>query len=107
MPLVRSEDHAHFLQPGNRGGGIFNDKAGGLRVAQTGAGHQGVLDVLIKRILWPQNGGNATLGTSTGAVLQGIFGEHGNAACLSQMQRCTQTCQATANDQYIKVQGRV
>ena len=58
---------------------MLHHKAGGGRVGQAGAGHQGVVHVGLKAVALGQHRGNAALRPGAGAVAHGALGDHRHA----------------------------
>ena len=72
---IAGERHALLDQPFDRGPAVLHDEAGGLFVAQPGAGDQGVADVRLDRVVVRQHGGDAALRPVAGAVQQSALGD--------------------------------
>ena len=100
-PLGRKR-HAQFLQPGDGGGCVFHGELRGLQVAQSGAGHQGVVHMGGVAVAFGQHRGDATLGPVAGAVGDAAFGDHRHAMGRRQAQRRGQAGQAAADDEDVK-----
>ena len=103
--LVAGERHALRDQPFNGLAAMRHDEAGRGLVAQSGAGDQRVLHVLVMAVMRVEHGRNTALRPVTGAVTQRAFGDHDHLAVLRKMQGDGQTGQAAADDGDIEFHG--
>jgi len=88
-------------EPADQGRAALDDEADGRRVAQSGAGLQGVLDVGFEAVLRVEHRRDAALGVVAAALGDGALGEHGDAAMAGEFQRQAQPGGAAADHQYI------
>ena len=105
--FVARERHAARHQPFDRVLGMFDDKARRRGIVQTGAGDDGVFDVIVGGIVVGDRRGNTALRPIAGAVDELLFGNQRDAfAAFGQAQRDGHTGQTAADDDDIKTLHR-
>ncbi|MCY1235593.1 hypothetical protein D9M72_482150 [compost metagenome] len=103
--LVARERHAAVDQPLDRLAPVLHDKAGCLFVAQSCAGNERVLRVLVMAVAGIQHGGDAALCPVAGALRHGALAEDDNPVGVGQLQRDRKAGQPAADDGDIEIHG--
>ena len=104
--LVAGEGHALLDQPFDGFAPVLHDVAGGRLVAQAGAGHQGVGDVLVVAVARIEHGGDAALRPVAGAVEELAFRNDRNPLGLREVQGHRQAGQTAADNSDVKFHGK-
>jgi len=105
LALVLGELGAHLAQPADGLGRVLDREAGRGRVAQAGAGDEGVLHMGLEAVVVGQHGRNAALGPAARAVGDGALGQDGDLQMGGQQQGGAQAGQAAADDDDIEAAG--
>ena len=101
--FVAGKGHALCDQPFDRRASLGHDGPRCRLVAQAGAGHQGIGDVLVMAVMRVQHRGDAALGPVTGAVAECTFGNYDNFAGIREVERNGKAGQTAADNSDIKV----
>src|SRR5450830_1910836 len=97
--------HALFDEPFNGCAAMFDNETGGVGIAQSGAGNQGIGDVLIMAVARVEHDGNTALGPVAGTVEQLTFRDDDDSFLFSKMQGNRQTGKAAAEGGNIGFHG--
>eukprot|EP01022_Parablepharisma_sp_SALTPOND_P004214 TRINITY_DN118_c5_g1_i1.p1 TRINITY_DN118_c5_g1~~TRINITY_DN118_c5_g1_i1.p1 ORF type:complete len:1641 (+),score=478.48 TRINITY_DN118_c5_g1_i1:3715-8637(+) len=104
--VVTGEGHALGNEPFDGLAPVLDDVAGRCFIAQAGAGHQGVIDVLGMAVARIQHRGDAALGPVAGPIQQFALGDDHDLILLGKMESYGETGQAAADDGDIALHDR-
>ncbi len=102
---VTGELHALVEEPADAGRAMFHHQFHPLRVAQAGAGLQGILDVGIHGVIGVEDRRDAALGVVGTALAQFTLGNHGDGDEFRQAQSQAEARCAAAEDENVETMG--
>ena len=97
------EGHSLFDQPFNRTPSVLDDKAGGRRVVQMGAGIKGVANMGFDGIPAIEHGGNPPLRPGRGTDFDAAFADDGNAFRGGKSKSGRLTGQSATDDKDVEM----
>jgi hypothetical protein len=104
--VVVGKGYAQSGQPFDAASGPFDHKARHRRIAQTGAGDEGVPDMGFDGVIVGEHRGNTPLSPIAGPTEQGFLGQQRDLFPVCQLQRQSRSGKAATYDNHVETKHR-